>query len=190
MVARHGVARMCGMHATDIGWLLVGVALWLCVWRPQLLRDYVHLLQRGKSIDFIELFNDKLLIKQEKSDLCIVDVGVPCHALGGSGAWHLAPACVCTCTPACVLLPTPSRPLGICHSRACTCRSVRVASPAQAHSSALSRVPRSSFATPAAFIFLYGSSLFLTFEGHKVFVWDSSGKVVTKYVHRFAWACV
>lgn len=38
------------------------------------LKSFNHLLHRNKKVDFIELFNEKLLIKQEDEDLQILDV--------------------------------------------------------------------------------------------------------------------
>jgi hypothetical protein len=40
------------------------------------LKSFRHLLHRGKKIDFIEQFNEKLLVKQEDENLQILDV---CH---------------------------------------------------------------------------------------------------------------
>uniref|UniRef100_A0A7S3A3K6 Uncharacterized protein n=1 Tax=Rhodosorus marinus TaxID=101924 RepID=A0A7S3A3K6_9RHOD len=40
----------------------------------EVLRDFKHLLHRHKKIDFMEQFNEKLLIKQERENLQIVDV--------------------------------------------------------------------------------------------------------------------
>ncbi|KAJ8903604.1 hypothetical protein NDN08_004708 [Rhodosorus marinus] len=40
----------------------------------KVLRDFKHLLHRHKKIDFMEQFNEKLLIKQERENLQIVDV--------------------------------------------------------------------------------------------------------------------
>ncbi|CAI7857231.1 unnamed protein product, partial [Closterium sp. NIES-53] len=38
------------------------------------LASFVQLLQRGKKVDFIEQFNEKLLVKQENDNLHILDV--------------------------------------------------------------------------------------------------------------------
>ena len=43
-------------------------------------------------------------------------------------------------------------------------------------------VPRTSFPTPAAFLFLYGTPLYLTFRDHDVAAWDYNGKLVTRCV--------
>lgn len=40
----------------------------------KLLREFNHLLHRHKKIDFIEQFNEKLLVKQDRENLQIVDV--------------------------------------------------------------------------------------------------------------------
>ena len=40
----------------------------------QVLKKFNHMLHRAKKIDFIEQFNEKLLIKQEHEDLQIIDV--------------------------------------------------------------------------------------------------------------------
>lgn len=40
----------------------------------QVLKDFKHLLHRHKKVDFIEQFNEKLLVKQENENLQIVDV--------------------------------------------------------------------------------------------------------------------
>ena len=37
-------------------------------------KEFVHLLQRGRSLDFVEVFNDKILIKQEGCDMNVIDV--------------------------------------------------------------------------------------------------------------------
>lgn len=39
-----------------------------------LLKSFNHLLHRNKKVDFIEQFNEKLLVKQENENLQIVDV--------------------------------------------------------------------------------------------------------------------
>lgn len=46
----------------------------------------------------------------------------------------------------------------------------------------IKQVPRSLFPTPDAFVFLFGSCRFLTFQDSHVFVWDYNGKLVTQYV--------
>lgn len=38
------------------------------------LKDFNHLLHRNKKVDFIEQFNEKLLVKQENENLQILDV--------------------------------------------------------------------------------------------------------------------
>ena len=38
------------------------------------LKDFRHLLHRNKKVDFIEQFNEKLLVKQENENLQILDV--------------------------------------------------------------------------------------------------------------------
>lgn len=38
------------------------------------LKDFSHLLHRNKKVDFIEQFNEKLLVKQENENLQILDV--------------------------------------------------------------------------------------------------------------------
>ena len=40
------------------------------------LKSFNHLLHRNKKVDFIEQFNEKLLVKQENENLQIVDVSV------------------------------------------------------------------------------------------------------------------
>ena len=42
----------------------------------RVLKSFNHLLHRSKKLDFIEQFNEKLLVKQENEDLQIIDVGV------------------------------------------------------------------------------------------------------------------
>lgn len=39
-----------------------------------ILKDFNHLLHRNKKVDFIEQFNEKLLVKQENENLQILDV--------------------------------------------------------------------------------------------------------------------
>ena len=39
------------------------------------LKAFNHLLHRNKKVDFIEQFNEKLLVKQENENLQILDVG-------------------------------------------------------------------------------------------------------------------
>lgn len=38
------------------------------------LKDFNHLLHRNKKVEFIEQFNEKLLVKQENENLQILDV--------------------------------------------------------------------------------------------------------------------
>lgn len=38
------------------------------------LKDFNHLLHRNKKVDFIEQFNEKLLVKQDNENLQILDV--------------------------------------------------------------------------------------------------------------------
>lgn len=40
------------------------------------LKSFNHLLHRNKKVDFIEQFNEKLLVKQENENLQIVDVSL------------------------------------------------------------------------------------------------------------------
>lgn len=40
------------------------------------LKDFNHLLHRNKKVDFIEQFNEKLLVKQENENLQILDVSL------------------------------------------------------------------------------------------------------------------
>lgn len=46
------------------------------------LKSFHHLLHRNKKVDFIEQFNEKLLVKQENENLQILDVSylMPCFA--------------------------------------------------------------------------------------------------------------
>lgn len=41
------------------------------------LKTFRHLLHRNKKVDFIEQFNEKLLVKQENENLQILDVRIP-----------------------------------------------------------------------------------------------------------------
>jgi hypothetical protein len=45
------------------------------------LKSFSHLLHRNKKVDFIEQFNEKLLVKQEGENLQILDVTIvsPCN---------------------------------------------------------------------------------------------------------------
>jgi hypothetical protein len=52
------------------------------------LKSFNHLLHRNKKVDFIEQFNEKLLVKQENENLQILDVSNHCpfwHYLAASG---------------------------------------------------------------------------------------------------------
>ena len=40
------------------------------------LKSFSHLLHRNKKVDFIEQFNEKLLVKQENENLQILDVSI------------------------------------------------------------------------------------------------------------------
>ena len=40
------------------------------------LKTFKHLLHRNKKVDFIEQFNEKLLVKQENENLQILDVSI------------------------------------------------------------------------------------------------------------------
>jgi hypothetical protein len=42
------------------------------------LKSFNHLLHRNKKVDFIEQFNEKLLVKQENENLQILDVSNHC----------------------------------------------------------------------------------------------------------------
>lgn len=46
------------------------------------LKSFNHLLHRNKKVDFIEQFNEKLLVKQENENLQILDVSYPRLFLG------------------------------------------------------------------------------------------------------------
>lgn len=48
----------------------------------QLQKEFVHLLQRGRSLDFVEVFNNKILIKQEGCDMNVIDVSVDAALAG------------------------------------------------------------------------------------------------------------
>lgn len=43
------------------------------------LKSFNHLLHRNKKVDFIEQFNEKLLVKQENENLQILDVSIFSH---------------------------------------------------------------------------------------------------------------
>lgn len=45
------------------------------------LKSFNHLLHRSKKVDFIEQFNEKLLVKQENENLQILDVSIPLDIL-------------------------------------------------------------------------------------------------------------
>ncbi|KAL9421893.1 hypothetical protein AB3S75_034211 [Citrus x aurantiifolia] len=45
------------------------------------LKSFNHIIHRNKKVDFIELFNEKLLIKQENENLQILDVRIFCYSL-------------------------------------------------------------------------------------------------------------
>jgi hypothetical protein len=42
----------------------------------KLLKSFRHLLHRNKKVDFIEQFNEKLLVKQDGENLQILDVSI------------------------------------------------------------------------------------------------------------------
>lgn len=44
-----------------------------------ILKSFNHLLHRNKKVDFIEQFNEKLLVKQENENLQILDVSTLVH---------------------------------------------------------------------------------------------------------------
>lgn len=48
----------------------------LCIEDGKRLKSFKHLLHRNKKVDFIEQFNEKLLIKQEGENLQILDVSI------------------------------------------------------------------------------------------------------------------
>lgn len=76
-------------HANDFAWNSPGIML-LIFSRAQghvplkilsiedgtVLKDFNHLLHRNKKVDFIEQFNEKLLVKQENENLQILDVSL------------------------------------------------------------------------------------------------------------------
>jgi hypothetical protein len=47
----------------------------------QVLKGFNHPLHRNKKVDFIEQFNEKLLVKQENENLQILDVSCRRHTL-------------------------------------------------------------------------------------------------------------
>lgn len=57
---------MLGTEADASGW-----------GRVQVLQSFKHQVHRSKKIDFIEQFNEKLLVKQEYENLQIIDVHHP-----------------------------------------------------------------------------------------------------------------
>ena len=50
------------------------------------LKAFNHLLHRNKKVDFIEQFNEKLLVKQENENLQILDVSCPDDGVGVCGS--------------------------------------------------------------------------------------------------------
>lgn len=48
------------------------------------LKFFNHLLHRNKKVDFIEQFNEKLLVKQDGENLQILDVSIFLNCLGKS----------------------------------------------------------------------------------------------------------
>lgn len=48
------------------------------------LKFFNHLLHRNKKVDFIEQFNEKLLVKQDGENLQILDVSIFLNCLGQS----------------------------------------------------------------------------------------------------------
>ena len=145
-----------------------------------MLKAFKHPLNQDKKIDFVEQFNEKLLVKQDEENLQIVDVrpivlirlamliaGIVLHAiriLCDSGPWPYCP----------LNYPSPRRH----RTHACLLPLLLV----QVRNSRVTQVSKTSFMTPSAFIFLYENQLFLTFKGQGVAVWNFRGELVTKYV--------
>ncbi|GMP42476.1 hypothetical protein CsSME_00012212 [Camellia sinensis var. sinensis] len=93
------------------------------------LKTFKHLFHQNKKVDFIEQFNEKLLVKQESENLQI---------------------------------------LNVCNSE-------------------LTKVSRTEFMTPSAFIFLYENQLFLTFRNRMVAVWNFREELVTSFEDHLLW---
>ncbi|KAL7180908.1 hypothetical protein ACSBR1_039883 [Camellia fascicularis] len=93
------------------------------------LKTFKHLFHQNKKVDFIEQFNEKLIVKQESENLQILDV----------------------------------------------------------RNSELTKVSRTEFMTPSAFIFLYENQLFLTFKNGMVAIWNFREELVTSFEDHLLW---
>lgn len=124
------------------------------------LKSFNHLLHRNKKVDFIEQFNEKLLVKQENENLQILDVSTsfPFFQMGKKflSLWS-------SFSP--------------------------VADPdhSQVRNFELTEVSKTEFMTPSAFIFLYENQLFLTFRNRTVAVWNFRGELVTSFEDHLLW---
>jgi hypothetical protein len=55
------------------------------------LKSFRHLLHRNKKVDFIEQFNEKLLVKQDGENLQILDVSIlPLVYMAGNKSYFLS----------------------------------------------------------------------------------------------------
>lgn len=63
------------------------------------LKSFNHLLHRNKKVDFIEQFNEKLLVKQENENLQILDVRFSWFSKYMRFLYisHLLISCTCNC---------------------------------------------------------------------------------------------
>lgn len=122
------------------------------------LKSFRHLLHRGKKIDFIEQFNEKLLVKQEDENLQILDVWPQFRVI-----LYFILLYFSACNPDSVVVFMKVR------------------------SSELIEVSINKFMTPSAFIFLYENNLFLTFRNRTVAVWNFRGELVTSFEDHLLW---
>ena len=133
----------------------------------EVLRELRQPIRAGKKLDIIEQFNERLMLKQEGSDLLIVDllkntvvkVAAPPHS---ASTLHLH-------TP-----PPPTRPLFFFHATLSPLLTLSSSRP-------LTQVKDSFFRTPSAFIFLYENQTFLAFKDNKITVWNFRGELINEF---------
>lgn len=123
------------------------------------LKTFSQLLHRNRKVDFIEQFNEKLLVKQDKENLQIIDVShcisplILSFILGAAIVVHFELTLI----------------------------------PDQVRNSDLIEVNKTEFMTPSAFIFLYENNLFLTFCNRTVAAWNFRGELVTSFEDHELW---
>lgn len=180
------------------------------------LRNFNHLLHRNQKVDFIEQFNEKLLVKQENENLQILDVRSPflpvktrqffsCHFLFiETICFHIIWAQKKSEQPSfynslSLSLSKFSIEDPLTHERKSKIHrpqplviilsliEIIPIKNLQVRNSQLTQVSRTEFTTPSAFIFLYENQLFLTFRNRTVAVWNFRGELVTTFDDHLLW---